>query len=170
MLLTSALINKKIKLLQEEKEYWLQLEHDSKTYIAAVNEEPVIPEYDYETVTQKLNEIDLKICKYKHAINLANTTHTVKVGDSEYTIDLILVRMAQLNKRKAQLDHMRKALPKQRLNDDSFRMSKEPEYEYVNYNLKQVNADFEKISKEIIDMQIVLDEFNQTVEINVDEL
>ena len=48
--MTSAYANKVLKKLTEDKEYWIKKENDGSTYVAAVDEEPVIPDYDYSTV------------------------------------------------------------------------------------------------------------------------
>ena len=45
--MTSAYANKMLRSLEEDKSYWTNKENESNTYVAAVNEEPVIPEYDY---------------------------------------------------------------------------------------------------------------------------
>ena len=47
MKMTSAYANKLLKSLADEKSYWEAKEATSRTYVAAVGEEPVIPEYDY---------------------------------------------------------------------------------------------------------------------------
>ena len=44
MKITSAYANKLLKSLADEKSYWETKETASSTYVAAVNEEPVIPE------------------------------------------------------------------------------------------------------------------------------
>ena len=70
--MTSAYANKMLKALEEEKVFWVNKEAASSTYVAAVNEEPVIPEYDYAAVTKTISEIDEKIAVIKHALNLSN--------------------------------------------------------------------------------------------------
>lgn len=45
--ITSAYANKMLRSLEEDKAFWVNKESTSSTYVAAVNEEPVIPEYDY---------------------------------------------------------------------------------------------------------------------------
>lgn len=110
--MTSAYANKVLKKLTEDKEYWLKKENDGSTYVAAVDEEPVIPDYDYSTVAAEIEAIDDRIMKIKHAINVNNVTNRIEVGDAGMTIDEILVRMAQLNKRKSFLDTLRKQAPK----------------------------------------------------------
>ena len=54
--------------------------------------------------------------------------------------------MAQFNKRKETLDGMRKQLPKRRLDTTYFtRKNNIVEYEYINYDLELVKAEYESI-------------------------
>ena len=46
MKITSAYANKLLKSLADEKSYWEAQEASSRTYVAAVGEEPVIPKYE----------------------------------------------------------------------------------------------------------------------------
>ena len=161
MKMTSAYANKLLKNLADEKSYWTGKEISSRTYIAAINEEPVIPEYDYSAMSETLNEIDRKTIIIKHALNLANATAKIPIGDTEMSVDSILVRMAQLNSRKC--------LPKMREKEYSFNSRNAvPEYRYTNYDLDLVKRDYERISKEIMEMQIALDRYNQTFLFEVD--
>ncbi len=167
--MTSAYANKLLKSLEEDKQFWVNKEEASKMYTAAVNEEPVIPEYDYVQVANTIAEIDEKICTIKHAINVTNANAKVLVGDKEMSVDTILIKMAQLNKRKATLDHMRKQLPKTRVEQYSFGSSnKVPEYRYINYDLDLVKEEYEKVSNTIMQMQMALDKYNQIVEFDVE--
>ena len=162
--ITSAAANKILRKLREDKEYWLSKERESQTYVAAVDEEPVIPEYSYEKVSAKIAAIDAKTVKIKHAINLANINSIINVNGEDMTIDMALIRMAQLNSRKETLDAMRKRQPKTRVNNIISARRNSPEYEYVNYDLDTVDKDFEKIDAEIMEIQMALDKYNQTVE------
>ena len=163
MKMTSAYANKLLKNLADEKSYWTGKEISSRTYIAAINEEPVIPEYDYSAMSETLNEIDRKTIIIKHALNLANATAKIRVGDTEMSVDSILIRMAQLSSRKATLDTMRKYLPKMRESSHAFSSRNAvPEYRYTNYDPELVKRDYECISGEIMEMQIALDRYNQT--------
>lgn len=167
--MTSAYANKVLRKLQEDKEFWLSKERDGYVYVAAVDEDPVIPEYDYEIVAANLTEIDEKIVRIKHAINVVNATNEVAVDDKFMTIDALLVRMAQLNKRKSVLDKMRKVQPKTRANSGMYSARKlVPEYQYINYDMNIVTKDYERIDAEIAAMQIALDKFNQTFEFDVE--
>lgn len=77
--------------------------------------------------------------------------------------------MAQLNKRKAVLDDMRKRLPKTRVYGSAFSSSgSAPEYKYINYDPELIRQEYDRISNTIMDMQIALDRYNQTVLFEVD--
>ncbi|MCR5649668.1 MAG: hypothetical protein K6F86_00630 [Lachnospiraceae bacterium] len=167
--MTSAFANKMLRKLNEDKGYWLSKEREGYLYVAALDEEPVIPEYDYEEVSKNIAEIDAKIVKIKHAINLTNCTNEIKVGDNKMTIDMILVKMAQLNRRRGTLDEMRKQQPKSRINSGMYGPRKTaPEYQYINYDLDLIKREYEEIDAEVSAMQIALDKYNQTVEFDVD--
>ena len=167
--MTSAYANKMLRSLEEDKVYWLNQEEASSTYVAAINEEPVVPEYDYSQVAATIAEIDDKIAIIKHALNVANANARVQVGDTEMSIDTILIKMAQLNRRKAVLDEMRKQLPKARVEQHSY-MSRNavPEYRYINYDLDLIKQEYERVSTTIMEMQMALDKYNQTVQFDVD--
>ena len=98
----------------------------------------------------------------------ASSTYVAAVNQ-EMSIDSILIRMAQLNKRKAVLDDMRKRLPKMRVYSNSFSSSGSvPEYKYINYDLEVIRQEYDRISNTIMEMQIALDRYNQTVLFDVD--
>jgi len=165
MKMTSAYANKMLKQLAEDKSYWVNKENDSCLYSAAVGETPVIPEYDFAGVSATIEKIDEKTRILKHAINLANVTGEVDVNGSRMTIDVILIAMAQLNKRKGFLDSLRRQQPQSR-KSAGFYSSRavQPEYQYINYDLDLAKSEYERVSKEIMDMQMALDKYNQTVE------
>lgn len=167
--MTSAYANKVLKKLKEDKEFWLSKERESYVYVAALDEEPVIPDYDYRTVADNILEIDEKIALIKHTINLVNVTNEITVGDKMMSVDTILVKMAQMNRRKEMLDRMRKMQPQTRINSITYSSRKTtPEYQYINYDLELVKKEYEELDSEIAAMQIALDKFNQTFEFDVD--
>ncbi len=169
MKMTSAYANKLIRKLQEDKGFWVNKERNSSTYRSSVDEEPVIPEYDFEQVAGNIAEIDEKIVRIKHAINVSNSTNVIRVGEKEMTIDEILVRMAQQTSRKIFLDCLRKKEPKTRINAGPYGTRKpSPEYEYINYDLELVKSEYDRIDTEIAAMQMALDKYNQTFEFEVE--
>ena len=66
--MTSAYANKMLKSLEEDKAFWVNKEAASSTYVAAINEEPVVPEYDYTEVAATIAALDEKIAIIKHAL------------------------------------------------------------------------------------------------------
>lgn len=167
--MTSAYANKVLRKLNEDKEFWRSKEAEGCTYVAALDEEPVIPEYDYSQVADTIDQIDRKIVKIKHAINNANLTSQIQVGDEVMTVDQILIRMAQLNRRKSFLDSLRKQSTKVRINAGVYSARKAaPEYRYINYDLEVVKQDYERVDEELGKMQMALDKHNQTFEFDVD--
>lgn len=167
-MMTSAAANKLIKKLQVDKAFWMRQENECSTYVVAVDEEPVIPEYNYSEVSAKLAEIDEKIVRIKHAINLANATNSILANGREMTIDAVLVKMAQLSGRKATLEVMRARQPKSRMSSGYGARLSSPEYCYINYDLEQVKKEYEAIDALISEMQMALDKYNQTVEFEVE--
>lgn len=98
--MTSAYANKMLKSLEEDKAFWLNKEEEACTYVAAINEEPVVPDYDYVEVATTIAALDEKIAIIKHELNVTNANAKVLVGDVTMSIDSILIKMAQLNRRK----------------------------------------------------------------------
>lgn len=166
--MTSAYANKLLKSLAEDKAYWMNKEEVSSTYVAAVNETPVIPEYDYAQVAAEIEQIDEKVSIIKHALNAANANARLQVGDTQMSVDTILIKMAQLNMRKAVLDRMRKQLPKAREEQRYTSRNAAPEYRYINYDLDLVKQEYERVSNLVMEMQMALDNYNQTVQFDVD--
>lgn len=167
--MTSAYANKVLKKLQDDKSFWLSKERDGYLYVAAIDEEPVMPEYDYNQISDEIKNIDRKIVKIKHAINVINSTSEIEIGDESMTIDQILISMAQLNNRRSMLDNMRKQQEKRRVDSGFYGTRKTaPEYQYVNYSIDEVKKDYEEIDSKIAAMQIALDKFNQTFEFDVE--
>ncbi len=168
--MTSAYASKVIRKLNEDKEFWLNKEREGSIYVAATDEEPVIPDYNYEEVAKQIEELDSKILKIKHALNINNASSRIKVGEAEMSVDEILVRMAQLSNRKTVLDIMRKREPKHRINSGYYASRKtSPEFEYINYDLEVVKREYERVDAQIAEMQIALDKYNQTFEFDVED-
>lgn len=169
-MMTSAYASKLLRQLDEEKAFHRNKEITSCTYVVAVGEEAVIPDYDYLETSNEIAAIDHKIQIIKHAINVANVNSMIPVQDQIYSVDTILVKMAQLSRRKNFLEELRKQQPKERQDSRSFLAGRSnvAEYKYINYDLERVKADYEMLSNEILNMQIALDHYNQTFEFEVE--
>lgn len=166
MKVTSAYANKMLKKLQEDKEFCLQQETKLSSYVAAIGEKPVVPEFDFVKNAKKIASIDRDIAVIKHAINVNNSTNTIKVGDDKMTIDTALITMAQLNRRKEDLDKLRQCQPKTR--NKNYSMSNTIEYTYLNYDVKEAQEMYDQVSDLITCIQMELDRYNQTIFFNID--
>lgn len=167
MKMTSAAAAKELKKLNEQHEALTAMENKSSEFIAAIQEdiETVRPAYDYAAVQKKLAEVEQKIRALKHAINTFNLGQTVPGFDM--TIDQMLVYIPQLSARKRKLEQMKDKLPRERVRGGSFSNSGIIEYTYVNYDLKAVSRDYDKVTDELSRAQNALDLVNSTVEFEV---
>lgn len=169
MKMTSAYANKLLKQLDEEKVFLQSMEKSGCFFIAVSKDNRPDTDYNYAETEKRLEEITDRIVKIKHAISLSNITTSLTVGDEVMTVDEILVRMAQLNKRKNVLDSLRKMRDGERqprgvldLNGGG------PEYKFLAFSIKEVREDYSRISREIMQMQLALDRHNQLDEFEVD--
>ena len=166
MKVTSAQANKILRKLNDDKAMLLDSENESCTFVAATveNIEDARPEYSYDEVRSRVNELDKQIRRVKHAINLFNTA-TVLPG-TDMTIDEALVYIPQLTQRKHALYRMRLTPEKQRR--DTTRGTNIIEYTYANFDPKKAWEDYDKAADELARLQNALDLVNSTVEFEID--
>ncbi|MCM1328790.1 MAG: hypothetical protein NC253_05050 [Ruminococcus sp.] len=163
---TSAEAAKILRQLNDDYASVLNIEAESCSFVAAVSEdiETARPEYDFAETQKNLAEIEEKIRKVKHALNLFNTTHTVPGFDM--TVDEILVYIPQLTRKKSRLAKMKDRLPKVR-QAATFR-SNMIEYNYANYDPKAAEEEYIKISETLSKAQLALDTLNSTETMEID--
>jgi len=154
---------KYLRKLNEEHTALLHMEEKVDTFTVSTQEkvEEVRPEYEYASVQKQLRELEEKIRKLKHEINRFNLTQQVPGFDM--TIDQMLIYIPQLTARKSKLSCMRSRLPKERIQSSTSRMNGVIEYEYCNYDLKQVEREYEVAADELARAQNALDMVNSTV-------
>lgn len=164
MLYTSAEAAKLLRKLNEDKDNILSSESQSSTFRAAIDEdlESVRPEYDYSETQGKLFTLDDKIRRVRHAINEFNLTH--EVPGFGMTIDQILVYIPQLTAMKQKLFAMQNRIAKRRVTLTPNVI----DYDYANYDIDSVRADYEKISDELSRVQTALDVINSSEKFNID--
>lgn len=160
MTYTSAQANKLLKKLNDEHAALLDRESRSKDFRAAMGEdvESVRPAYDYADTQNRLAELEQRIRKVKHDINVFNATHVIP--DFHMTIDEMLVYIPQLTRRKNKLLEMKSRLPKERIEEQYGRQSNIIDYRYANYDIAAVEADYDKTVDELSRAQLALDAIN----------
>ena len=165
---TSHEAAKLLKKLNEDYSAMLRKEEKSSVFRAAMGEDPetVRPAYDYAATRDELDLLEEKIRRLKHAINVFNTTHTVPGYDM--TVDEMLVRLPLLSGKKQKLAEMISKLPKERAEPEYGRTTNIIDYNYINYDLDAVKADYEKVCAELADSQLALDNVNARETFDVD--
>ena len=162
MELTSKEAGKLLNKLNEKILSALKKEERSSSFLASVEEDPETcrPDYDYEATREELRVLEEQVRKLRHALNVFNTTHVVP--GFEMTIDQMLIYIPQLTKQKEKLDQMKSVLPRARVESTYGASQNFIDYRYVNYDLKTVEEDFEKVSNELSRAQTALDLINST--------
>ena len=164
---TSAEAGKLLKKLNDEQSSIILREENGKEFLAAVGEdiESVRPDYNFKETQDALDEVERKIRKLKHALNVFNSTTVIP--EFGMTIDEMLVYIPQLTAKKNKLARMKDKLPKVR--EQTRVNSSILDYRYLNYDINEVAAAYEKTCDMLAKAQTALDaaNMNQTLEIDL---
>ena len=164
--MTSAMAAKELKKLNDQHDALTSRESKSAVFTAATQEnvEDVRPAYDFGETLNELEAIEKKIRALKHSINTFNLTQEVPGFDM--TIDQLLVYIPQLTASRRKLERMRDRLPKERC-ERSY-ASNIVEYDYANYDIRQAEKEYLRVTEELAKAQNALDKVNSTVTFEVD--
>ena len=165
--ITSAIAAKQLRKLNDQRDSLLAMEKKSMSFTAAIQEdvEAVRPAYDFHAMQRRFDDVDGRMRRLKHAINVFNTTHIVDGFDM--TIDEMLVYLPQLGKRKEMLTQMSKMLPRQR-KDRDYSSSNNIEYVYANFDIAEARQELERVSELYAQAQTALDIVNNRDTLEVD--
>lgn len=168
MKMTSAQAAKQLRQLNDELRTLMLREENTRSFVAALEEdiESVRPAYDFLKMHDAKAEVERKIRKLKHAVNVFNTA--TEVPGFDMTIDEMLVFLPQLTRKCSLLSEMRDALPKVREKSGYTRTGSIIEYRYANYDIEQVSKYYTETLNMLSEAQTALDLVNNTVEFEVD--
>ena len=158
MQMTSFYANKLIHNLEDELRHWKEKENELSTFVVTDSENAIGPDYDFQEVSSKMESINKKIITIKHAISA----------------DIMLIRIAQLKDRCRDLRGMRNRTLKVRRNRFDFvgiddgRKHCIVEYEYINYDKREVDEAYTALKRELFKLETRLSQFNNTVRFEVD--
>lgn len=166
MRVTSAQAAKLLRQLNDELRALQLKEANSSSFVAAIQEdvESVRPAYNFKEMRDAQAEVECKIRKVKHAINVFNTTTIIP--DFNNTIDEMLVYLPQLNRQCEVLSKMRDAMPKVRVSS-GYSSGNIIDYKYANYDIEEVSKYYAELSDTLAKAQTVLDLVNSTVEFEI---
>lgn len=159
MVITPAEAAKMLRKLNEDLSAAEEREKRSRTFNAALGEdvESVRPAYDFAAAQKELCDLEDKVRKLKHALNVFNSTH--EVPGFGMTVDQMLVFIPQLTRRKAKLAEMRSRLPKIRAESWGGRRDV-IDYVYANYDIAAVEAEYDRVTEQLGRAQLELDGVN----------
>ncbi len=163
MEMNSDYANKTIKNLQAEIDSLLQTESLNRTYSYGVSEQPEIPEYSFTDTQARLGILRKKIALLRHAINRFNVT--TKVQDFDMTVDEALGYMSMLNTEKKRLYDMLRIPEKAR---ERTYGSREADFVCRNFDVAQVQEEYDRVSEELLRIQQAINIANLTVNFEVD--
>lgn len=158
---TSAGINKTIRKLNYEKDMLLIQEEQGSFYVYAEGEKKVIPEYNFDAVQQRIEDIDNEVMHLRHVLNVFNSSYVLMDG---MTIDQGVIKMAQLENRRRQLERMAKASPRLRI---KAKRNKYTEYKCTNYDVAKARQKLNSVLADIERIQLLLDRVSNTVLIDI---
>lgn len=157
MRVNSDTAHKLLKQINTEIGIETALEGNGMTYAHSSDEEPIIPEYNFNETHHRLTELHKRARHIKHAIGLFNQTTLIEIHGETMTIDEALSQMQWLNSRKRILEEMRNIPKTQRQNHFG-----KTDIVHRNFDMKDVQKTHEEISTLLIETQQAINIANLT--------
>ncbi len=170
MKITSARAHKLLNNLQAEREFLLKREEKLSVYKvgAGEDEEKQRPDYDlkkYEARVQKLNR---RIMKLRHAINQAQCGYEVDEADG-LTVDQLLTAISMLTDDVKRYHDMAMRLPRERASE-KFITNTYLDYELTNYDPDDVKRMYKTTRDKLTRYELALDSTKQQLLIDMDDV
>lgn len=161
MKMTITAANREIKRLKEELSRIQEEELCCQVITHSEGEAQIPVAYDFLATQAKIDGINERIMKIRHAVNVFNVNHILP--GAGMTIDAVLIRVAMMSEEKKKLQGMLRIQE----------VSRKPSYNSVeishrNFDKTQVEDRFRRVSDELEKMWAELDLANLTEEIEVD--
>lgn len=168
-LVTSAYANKRLKDLNEKLDNLYLTEQQRMQYVKISGQYTPVPDYDFSSTRDKVQQLMTEIYELKHAINQFNTTTVVP--EFNMTIDAVLVYMAGLTREKNRLASMMK-MEREKVKDGfGSKSTTYVELMCTSFDPEEAAVSYEEINSKLQKLQLALDKVNSTVtfEIGSDE-
>lgn len=164
MKINSDTANKTIKNLQAEVDMLLAAEARDRTYTFGVSETPCPPAYSFADTQARLNALRAKMATLRHAINQFNISTKLPNSDT-MTVDEGLGRMSTLHREKQRLYELLQVPEQTRTRGYGGR---EADFVRRNFDVKEVQAEYDKVCAELMELQQNINIANLTMTFEVD--
>ena len=156
-LVSVSTILKNIKRLNDALNIIEKNEKNTNVYTYFVNEEPVIPEYNFKQTQDDYLGITNCLRKLKSYVRQGNCS--VRGNNTSILIDDLLVLIPIYNRRAKTLNSM-KAMPEKIRNNTAFGRNSASEYIVRNFDVNEVAEEAYNVTALLEDMQYDVDYFN----------
>lgn len=161
MKMTITAANREIKRLKDELAIIKEEEVCARVITHSEGEDPIPVTYDFLATQAKIDNLNQRIMKIRHAVNVFNVSYVLP--SAGMTIDAVLIHVAMLSEEKKKLQEMLRIQE----------VTRKPSYSSVeishrNFDKTQVEDRFRRVSDELEKMWAELDLANLTEEIEVD--
>ena len=151
-------IMKEIKTLEEYRAKWISVERVNCTVSYLQGEEPVLPDYDYETTRANIDYLDKEIRRLKGLLAYSNVTTIVEGFDMN--INEALIYLAQLKQKES---HYNFLMSKNKISRSTSGFGNANiEFTKILYDQDVVREELKEVTDTIMMLQMAIDRTNLT--------